>query len=418
VKPRINALFRSRPVWAWALYDWANSAFATTVLAGFFPLFFKDYWSGTDASVSTFQLGAANAASSLLIVVAAPLLGALADVSGRRKTLLALFSVAGMLLTAGLFWVGQGQWAAALILFTGATVGFMGANVFYDALIVTIKEEQRDLASAFGFALGYLGGGILFSVNVAMALAPAWFGFADAAAAIHAAFLSVAAWWALFSLPLLFSLKETPAKRPLGRAFTEAAREVLRTLGAIRSHRVAFLFLLAYWFYIDGVDTIIRMAVDYGRALGFGANDLIVALLITQFIGFPAALAFGFIAGRWGAKNGLTLGLCVYVGVTVWAYFMREVWEFYLLAVVVGLVQGGVQALSRSLYSRLVPVERCAEFFGFYNMLGKSAALIGPLLVGLVTLLSDDHRLGILSIILLLAIGIVLLRRIDFPRGH
>jgi len=411
----------SKPILAWALYDWADSAFATTVMAGFFPIFFKQYWSAGSSTESTLHLGVGNALASLCIVLTAPLLGAIADRSGLRKRFLVLFALSGVVATAALYGVGQGEWLAAITLYAAATVGFMGANVFYDSLIMAVaREEQWDMVSSFGYALGYLGGGLLFAVNVAMTLSPESFGLASAAEAVRLSFLSVALWWAVFSLPLMLLVKEPPVPgRTYGWAAARAGLDqVVETFHHIRSLRTVFLFLFAYWLYIDGVDTIVRMAVDYGLSLGLEDKHLIAALLITQFVGFPAAVAFGYLGGRWGPKRCILLAIGVYMAVTVFAFFMKEAWEFYLLAVVVGLVQGGIQALSRSLYARLIPADKPAEFFGFYNMLGKFAAVLGPLMVGGVTAASGSHQWGMLSVILLFAAGAVLLLRVDVAAGE
>lgn len=407
----------TRPVIAWAFYDWANSAFATTVMAGFFPLFFKQYWgSGLDSTTSTFQLGVGNAVASLFIVLAAPLLGAIADRGGLRKRFLLSFALLGVICTAGLSAVGAGEWAAALGLFVAATVGFMGANVFYDALLTVVaRAEDWDMVSAIGYALGYLGGGLLFGINVAMTLSPDSFGLDSAEEAVRYSFLSVALWWTLFSVPLLLMVKEPPVMQRLSGWAVACAgyRQVIDTFRHIRQLRPVFLFLVAYWLYIDGVDTIVRMAVDYGLAIGLEQTHLIGALLITQFVGFPAALAFGWLGQQIGAKRGIFIAIGVYVAVTLWAVLIEETWEFYLLAACIGLVQGGIQALSRSLYARLIPTDKAAEFFGFYNMLGKFAALLGPLMVGVVSVATDSHRAGMLSLILLFVAGAWLLSRVD-----
>ena len=411
---RIRALFADRPVLSWALYDWGNSVFATTVIAGFFPVFFKEYWSaGSDAVVSTARLGFANSAASVVLLVAAPVLGALADGGGTRKRFLGAFTALGVLMSAALYFVPQGNWSAAAAVYVLASIGFSGAIIFYDALIVAVSRPQRyDEVSAFGFSLGYIGGGILFAGNVAMTLWPSAFGLADAAEAVRLSFVTVALWWLIFALPLFRSVPEPPATLAGASAWAaarESIRALVRTVREYRAHRMAALFLLAYFFYIDGVHTIIRMAVDYGLALGFPAESLIVALLITQFVGFPAALAFGLAANRFGPKPMLYFGVAVYVGVTVYAYFLSSVAEFYVLAAVIGLVQGGVQAISRSLYARFVPPAQSGEFFGFFNMLGRFATLIGPSLVAVTGLLTGSSRLGILSVALLLIIGMVLL---------
>jgi len=412
----------NRKVVAWAFYDWANSAFATTVMAGFFPVFFKDYWSGgADASTSTFRLGTANSLSSAIIVLLAPVLGAIADAARRSKSFLMFFSALGALATGLLYLVPQGAWLAAAALYVLASLGFMGGNVFYDALLVGVAEEsRRDRASALGYALGYLGGGLLFAVQVAMTLKPALFGLSGPAIAVRISFLMVAVWWALFSVPLFVAVEEPrlDARRPPpGRAMLSALIELKKTFHEVRTLRVAFLFLLAYWLYIDGVDTVIRMAVDYGMSIGLATKDLIAALLITQFVGFPAAIVFGRLGERLGAKRALFGAIFVYVIVTAWAAFMDSAREFYGLAAVVGLVQGGIQALSRSLYARLIPAQRANEFFGFYNMLGKFAAIIGPLLVGTVSLMTGSPRASMLAILILFVAGASLLARVDVEHG-
>jgi UMF1 family MFS transporter len=408
---RIRELFRSRPIFAWALYDWANSVFATTVMAGFFPVFFKLYWNaGSDAVVSTARLGFTNSAASIVILVAAPILGAIADGGGARKKFLGVFTALGIVTSAGLWFVAQGDWAMAALVYFLAAVGFSGGIIFYDALIVAVSPPDRyDEVSAFGFSLGYIGGGVLFAVNVAMTLSPATFGLADDAAAVRLSFVTVAVWWLIFSIPLFRQVPEPPRTGDTASAVASGLRSLAKTLREHRTHRMAGVFLIAYFFYIDGVHTIIRMAVDYGLSLGFPAESLIIALLITQFVGFPAALAFGLVARRVGPKPTLYFGVVVYVAVTVYAYFMTSVIEFYVLAAVVGLVQGGVQAISRSLYARFVPPAQSGEFFGFFNMLGRFAAIVGPSLVAITGLLTGSSRLGILSVIIVLVIGAVLL---------
>lgn len=410
-----------RAVYAWAFYDWANSAFATTVMAGFFPLFFKEYWnSGVADTVSTFRLGMANSAASLVVVLCAPLLGAIADHLDRRKGFLLLFAALGVVMTGALHFVAAGDWQLAALCYGLAILGFSGGNLFYDALLLGVaRPAQLDRVSALGFALGYLGGGLLFAFNVLMVLHPDWFGLPDKATAVRVSFLSVALWWAVFSVPLFVRVHEArAAERVCARAaIARGFGQLRRTLREIGRLPHTFLFLAAYWLYIDGVDTIVRMAVDYGMSLGFPSNSLIVALLITQFVGFPAAIAFGRLGDRIGARAGILVALAVYMAVTAWGAFMSAVWEFYLLAVVIGLVQGGVQSLSRSLYARLIPPGRSAEFFGFYNMLGKFAAVLGPALMGWVGVLSGSPRIGILSVLALFVVGAVLLLRVDVARG-
>lgn len=408
-----------RPVVGWALYDWANSAFATTVMAGFFPVYFKQYWNaGVVATESTFRLGVTNGVASLIVALLAPLVGAIADKGGARVKLLALFTVLGAAMTAALYLVAQGDWFAAALLYAGASLGFWGGNQFYDSLLTDVSAPREyDLVSGFGYSLGYLGGGVLFAVNVLMVTQPATFGIADASTAVKLSFVTVGAWWLLFTLPLLCFVRErrTHAPLPIGRAVREGARELRGTIAHVRQDRTLLWFLLAYWFYIDGVNTIIKMAVDYGLSLGFQQASLMTALLVTQFVGFPAALAFGWLGSRIGARTGIFVAIAVYAGAAAYAYFLDSEREFYVLAIVIGLVQGGIQSLSRALYGRLIPEGKAGEFFGFYNMMGKAAAILGPLLTGTVALVTGDPRLGIVSVSLLFVIGAFFLTRVREP---
>ena len=430
-----------KAIWGWAMYDWANSAFATTVMAGFFPIFFKQYWSsGSDINVSTAQLGFGNSIASLFVAFMAPILGAIADKGSAKKKFLIFFAYLGVLMTAALFLVQKGQWAWAIFVYAMGIVGFSGANIFYDSLLPDVTGEDKiDYVSGLGFSMGYLGGGLLFLINVLMLLMPRKFGLPDGAAAIRFAFLSVALWWGLFTFFTIFWVPETKASalRKKRKSIVIAGfRQFAGTFKKVRHLKVVFLFLLAYWLYIDGVDTIIRMAVDYGLSLGFESNDLIVALLIVQFVGFPAALAFGKLGERWSVRKSIYLAIFIYMAVTVWGTMMTQKTEFYILAVVIGLVQGGIQALSRSYYSRLIPKNQAAEYYGFYNMLGKLAVILGPALMGLVGLIvkrvlmpvsptpaqviAVGHlasRWGIASLLILFVTGAILFYFVDEEKG-
>ena len=406
----------TRPVLGWALYDWANSAFAATVMAGFFPVFFKQYWSaGSESSVSTFRLGLVSGLGSLVIALAAPFLGAMADRGGARVRLLAFFTVIGAAATAGLFFVNQGDWVSAAVVYSIAGIGFWGGVIFNDALLVDVTDPPRyDLVSALGYSLGYAGGGLLLALNAAMVANPARFGLPGPAEAVRISFPMVAAWWLLFTVPCLLWVREEKPARPLAplAAARAAWRELRATIAEVRKYRALAWFLLAYWLYIDGVNTVIKMAVDFGLSLGFPQQSLIAALLITQFVGFPAALAFGWLGNRIGARNGIFIAIAVYAACTVGAYGIREVGHFYALAFTIGLVQGGIQSLSRSYYASLVPEGKQGEFFGFYNMMGKFAAVLGPTVVGVTALLTGDTRIGMLSILVLFIGGAVLLARV------
>ncbi len=411
-----------RKVISWALYDWANSAFATTVMAGFFPLFFGSYWADPSApEASTFYLGSAVSIASIIVAVTAPLLGSIADRGSAKKRMLSGFAWLGILSTGGLWFVSQGNWLFAALLYVLGTIGFSGGNIFYDALLVSVADKDKvDFVSSLGFSLGYIGGGLLFLVNVIMYTKPELFGIPDGSTAIRIAFISVALWWALFSIPVFLFVPEPVTGRASGiaQAVREGFSQLSNTFMHIRKLKVLGLFLLAYWFYIDGVDTIIRMSVKYGSSLGFDSSALIVALLLVQFIAFPGALLYNFFASRAGIKTAILTAIAAYGGISILGFFMQTEVHFFLLASLVGLFQGGIQALSRSFYARLVPVSRAGEFFGFFNMLGKFAAVLGPFLMGAVTLFSGSSRLGILSIILLFIAGGVLFSKVDLEAGE
>ena len=402
----------TRQQWAWSFYDWANSAFATTVIAGFFPIFFNRYWAdGVAPQTQTLYLGLTATLASLVVMVLAPWLGASADRRATRKRFLLAFTLVGVVATAALFLVARGEWLAAMLLSIVGRIGFFGGLSFYDSLLVSVaRPQESDRVSALGYGLGYLGGGVLFALNVAMALKPAWFGLADATIATRLSFVLVAAWWLAFSLPLFRTVREqAPSGGPAGWAGLRA------TLADVRRRPEVWMFLLAYWLYIDGVGTIIVMAVDFGQKLGFPPESLIVALLLVQFIGFPAAVAFGRLGERIGTRRAILAALWVYGAVTLWACFLENVQQFFLMAAAIALVQGGVQSLSRSYYSRLIPPDRAGEYFGFYNMLGKFAAVLGPLAVGVSAVLTGSARLSILSLLVFFIAGGWLLSRVREP---
>ncbi len=420
-----------KAIWSWAMYDWANSAFATTVIAGFFPVYFKQFWSaGVDTTVSTARLGFANSAAGIIVALLAPVLGAIADKGTSKKKFLYFFAYTGVIMTSSLYMASKGDWPIAVLLYVFASVGFSGGNVFYDSLLTGVASEKRlDSVSALGFSLGYLGGGILFAFNIWMTLSPELFGFADAGEAVRFSFLTVGVWWAIFTVPVLVFVKEPQGdgeKAIPGVSAIKAGFNQLRsTLNEVRHLKTVFLFLAAYWLYIDGVDTIVRMAIDYGISIGFNSNDLILALLITQFVGFPSAIAFGYLGGKIGAKRAIFIAIAVYLFVSVWGAFIQSKNEFYILAVIIGLVQGGIQALSRSFYARIIPANKSAEYFGFYNMLGKFAAVLGPAVMAGVVLLVKSmgyssniaSRASISSISLFFIAGGILFYFVDEKKG-
>jgi len=410
-------VLKDKQLISWALYDWANSVFATVVIAGFFPIIFKQYWAqNLTSDQSTFWLGSANSFSSLMIVILAPLLGTVADFRGIRKRMLLIFMLMGVIATLLIYPVAAGQWWLVLIFYMMGILGFMGANIFYDALLIDVSRGHHiDKVSGLGFGMGYLGGGILLAACVYLSQNPEIFGFSSTVDAILFSFLITAFWWLIFSMPLALWVDEAKPDYQQQASVKAIFKQTAKTFSVIFKDRHTRLFLIAYWLYIDGVDTIIRMAVDYGLALGFDSGDLIAALLITQFVGFPAAIIYSYIGDKVGVKISLVTGIIIYGFITLFGFYMQSVEQFYFLAVMIGLVQGGVQALSRSFYARLIPKNKTAEYFGVYNMMGKAAAIIGPLLMGTVALITNNHRYSILSIMILFIAGLLLLLYVEDP---
>lgn len=406
----------NKKAWSWAFYDWANSGFATTVMAGFFPIFFKSYWAvDLEPAQSTFAIGSINSFVGLLIAISAPILGALADVGRVKKRFLFFFALIGILSTGYLFFIPESSWQLAILFYALGVIGFSGGNIFYDALIIDIsKPDERNRASALGFSLGYLGGGLLFLLNVLMYTNPEWFGLSSSVDAVLWSFVSVAFWWFIFSFPLFFNIKETKAvKENINSSIIKTAfSNLYQTAKSIKKYKSAVIFLMAYFLYMDGVDTIIRMATSYGSDIGLTPTSMIGALLLTQFIGFPATLVFGLYADKFGYKQSLTFAILVYIGVVLFSSQMDTALEFYIVASVIGLVQGGVQAISRSYFSNLIPEDKAAEFFGFYNFIGKSSVFFGPFMVSGIALLTGNPGYGILSLLLLFIPGLILLWKV------
>jgi len=409
----MKAPFFEKKVFAWALYDWANSAFATTVMVAFFPVFFKQTLAaGVAPTVSTVWLGNANGISSLVLALTAPWLGALADKGSAHIRMLAIFTAVGVLPTALLAFVGAADAFTGLTLFVIASIGFWGGLIFYDSMLVRVAPPGRiDSVSGFGYSLGYLGGGLLLVVNVVMYQKPELFGLANGEAAIRASFVTVAVWWLVFAIPLLRQRGVSTSGPSIGlaRAAREGFAELLRTFREVRKFRPVILFLLAYWMYIDGVNTIMKMAVDYGLALGFPASSLITAILMIQFIGFPLTLLFGWLGDRISPMLGIFVAIAVYTAVTFYAVMMTSVTEFYVMSAAIGCVQGAIQAMSRSYYSRLIPADRASEFFGFYNMMGKFASVLGPFLMAATAAITGNSRTAILSVAILFVGGAIML---------
>ena len=408
---------------AWCTYDWANSAFACTIMAAVFPPFYRSLVikAGLAEHQATAYWGYTASVALLIIALVAPVLGAISDYTGGKKRFTAFFAGLGVLSTAGLVFLGVDTWLLASLLYIGGNLGFAGGNIFYESLLPHIaKQNDIDQISTRGFAMGYVGGGILLVINVLWIMKPQWFGLPDAGLAIRASFLSVALWWGVFTIPFLRHVPEPPAGVGAGRVVRPVRhgfRRLVGTFREVRRYKQLLIFLVAFWIYNDGIGTIIKMATAYGDEIGIGMTDLIGALIITQFVGIPFTFLFGALARRIGAKTAILLALGLYTCICVAGYFMQTALHFYILAFTVGMVQGGSQALSRSLYGAMVPKHKAAEFFGFYSTSSKFAGIAGPLLFGLVSHIAGHSRLSIVALILFFIVGGILLIRVDVDEG-
>lgn len=417
---------------AWAMYDWAVSAMQTTIMAAVFPIYFvKVASAGLPAGQGSARLAYANTVAMLLVTVLSPVLGALADHSAAKKHFLLAFALIGAAGCAGMFWIGHGDVGLASVLYAVAMVGAQGSMAFYGALLPhLVREDEVDRVSTAGYAVGYLGGGLLLAVQLLWITHPAWFGLpsgpgltpAQATLPTRLALASVSVWWLVFSIPLLRRVPEPPVALEVGEprenVFVAPFVRLAHTVRDIGTFKQAALFLVAFMIYNDGIQTVIKLATAYGTEIGIPEGALIASILLVQFIGIPCSIAFGKLADRVGAKPAVLGGIAVYAGISVLGYFMRTSLHFLALAVLVGLVQGGTQALSRSLFASMVPPHRSGEFFGFYGVFEKFSGLFGPLLFALVVQFGGTNREGILSVVIFFIVGAVLLRTVDVDAGR
>jgi UMF1 family MFS transporter len=432
--PLLTRLGLHRPeLRAWAMYDWAASAMQTTIMVAVFPIYFVKV-AGADVleSGATQRLATVNTLALVIIAILSPILGAISDYRGTKKRWLALFMTIGVGAVLGMYFVGGGDLDLASVLFTVSLIGVAGSFVFYEALLPHIaRPGEIDRVSTAGYALGYLGGGVLLAFNLAWIQRPNWFGLpsgpgltpSETTLPVRLAFLSVAAWWILFALPLFrrvpeppprLESDERPGERPIRMAFVRLAE----TFRELRSYRNAFLMLLAFLIYNDGIQTIIKMATAYGTELGIGASALIGAILLVQFVGIPCSFLFGMVAGRIGAKRAIFIGLLAYTAISLLGYFMKTAAHFYVLAALVGTVQGGTQALSRSLFASMIPQHKSGEFFGFFSVFEKFAGIFGPLIFAGTIAMTGSSRNAILSVILFFALGALLLVPVNVAEGQ
>lgn len=406
---------------SWMMYDFGNSAFATTIMAAVLPVYYANVAaSGLDDGLATSYWGYSQSISVLIVAVLAPILGAISDFSAAKKKFLRFFLFMGVIASILLAFVGEGDYILASVLFIVGSIGFSGGNVFYDGFLPEVADEDEiDKVSSGGFAYGYIGGGLLLTINIFMILNPHWFGLADTVIATQLSFASVGIWWLVFSIPLLKNIKEEKRvvpKRDKSYIAIGFSR-VGNTFREIRQYKQAMLFLFAFWLYNDGISTIMRMATIYGAEIGIAGNDLIIALLITQFVGIPCTFFFGWLATKITAKRALYITLVTYMIITILGYFMTSAIHFYTLAIAVGMVQGGAQALSRSIFGRMIPENKHAEFFGFYGISSKFAAMFGPFLFAFIGQITGNSRYGIISLIFFFIAGIIILRFVNVEKG-
>ena len=426
MKALLERLGLGRPdLRAWALYDLANSAFQTTIIAAVFPIYYSRVVAADLAPAqATSRFAWATTIAILIVAIVAPLLGAIADFAAIKKKLLAVFLGIGVTATTGMYWIERGDWQLALLLFIVGNVGVAGSIVFYESLLPhLVSEEQLDRVSSAGYAIGYLGGGVLLGINLLMIQAPHLFGIPDAGVATRLAFVSVGVWWMLFSIPLFRRVPE-PARRleadeaPTGSLVATGFTRLGETFRELRRYRQAFVMLLAFLLYNDGIQTLIRMATTYGSEIGLPQDAMITALLLTQFIGVPCAFAFGAAAERVGAKPALFFGLAVYCIITILGYYMTSSAHFYALAVLVGMVQGGTQALSRSLFASMIPRHKSSEFFAFFSVFERYAGVLGPAVFAWVVSQSGSGRSAILAVAVFFVVGAFILTFVDVDAGR
>lgn len=421
-------ILHKRAIQAWTMYDWANSAFVTTIMAAVLPVYYASVAAADLApNVATSYWAFTTSISALLAALLSPLLGTMADFSASKKKFLTIFMLIGVTFTALLFLVNTGDWLMASIFFIFANIGFAGSLVYYDGLLPHVaRPEEVDQVSSRGYAMGYIGGGILLAINLAMIMVVPGFFPAERESEITSlmtrlSFVSVALWWFIFTLPLLLRVRE-PARRlqvgeEMDSAFSASLKRLRKTFKEIRLYRDLSMALLAFWVYTNGIGTIITMATIYGAEIGISQTTLIGTLLMVQFLAAPFAILFGRISKKLGVKRSIYLTLSIYTLIACSGYFLQAEWQFWALGAAVATVQGGSQALSRSLISRLIPPSKSAEFFSFFSVFEKFASILGPLVFGWVSLIMGASRLSIVSLVIFFVIGMFLLRSVDVERG-
>jgi len=411
-----------RELRAWAMYDWANSAFWTTVIVAVFPPFFSEYAAtGLTPQEATARFAWGTTIAVTIVAIAAPILGTIADQRAMKKPLLGVFLIIGVVATLLMGTIDRGAWFYALMLFIVANIGVASTLVFYDSLLPHIAApDELDRVSTAGFAIGFIGGGILLVINLVWILRPDLFGLPGTVAAIKLSLVSVGVWWLVFSIPLFRVVPEPPAPpgAPAHLDFTTTVQTTWHTFQELRRNRNALWLLIAFLLYNDGIQTIIRMSSIYGAEIGIDRNAQIEAFVMVQFVGVPCSFLFGALADRIGAKTALFIALVVYAGVSVLGYFLMTEWQFFALAFLVGLVQGGSQALSRSLFARMIPKEKSSECFGFFAVFEKFAGIAGPAVFAGSIALFASSRMAVLSVLLFFVLGALALTKVDVAAGE
>ena len=401
----------SREIKAWISYDLGNSAFATTVLAAFFPIFYNQYWSSNiDSTLSAQYLSWTLVISNLTLLFTAPLIGAITDISKSTKKLFISMVMISIIGTGLLYTLEAGLWLYALIFFGIANYFFSASNVIYDKILVQIASPGLfSKISGYGYAWGYFGGGFLFLINACMSLYPELFGLSSQAEAIRWSFITVSIWWFIFLIPLAVTYKEPSAKVVESQVIRNSFKNLINTFISISQYRNAFMFLIAFFLFIDGVHTVVALAATFALNLGLDSSSVIIALLMVQFIAFPSTLMWAYVGEKYSDKFVINFSILIYILIIIYTLFLSNAMEFYILAAMVGFVQGGIQGSSRGLFAKLIPHDKAGEFFGLFNTFGKAGAFMGPALVGLFLALFENVRISLLPILVLFVLGLIVL---------
>ena len=401
----------SREIKAWISYDLGNSAFATTVLAAFFPIFYNQYWSSNiDSTLSAQYLSWTLVISNLTLLFTAPLIGAITDISKSTKKLFISMVMISIIGTGLLYTLEAGLWLYALIFFGIANYFFSASNVIYDKILVQIASPGLfSKISGYGYAWGYFGGGFLFLINACMSLYPELFGLSSQAEAIRWSFITVSIWWFIFLIPLAVTYKEPSAKAVENQVIRNSFKNLINTFISISQYRNAFIFLIAFFLFIDGVHTVVALAATFALNLGLDSSSVIIALLMVQFIAFPSTLMWAYVGEKYSDKFVINFSILIYILIIIYTLFLSNAMEFYILAAMVGFVQGGIQGSSRGLFAKLIPHDKAGEFFGLFNTFGKAGAFMGPALVGLFLALFESVRISLLPILVLFVLGLIVL---------